>query len=360
MSISSLNQRSDSSLSGSPLLTLFLDDGLCVLYNPKEGKIEKILRDFSGTRFLASCGNWFLMLDSRSNLYVTDVFSENRIDLPPLESLVSNTSALKRVEDRDGEFTLELTDGTVFKEFAEEIRGRLWVDEKTQEFAVVWFFDAPATFLCSYKKGNRHYDFIPVGFEIPKMLTGLRSFVLRGYRLYILTTRSYVRVIDFSGEKGFEELTGSEPSSPTFSPLGSYNWHSSVAVTTAGEFLLVTNTIFERSERTFCIYKKDPNAHPDDFMPDLVEVDSIGDEALLLDLGITVPANPALGIKPNTIYYTRHDRLCCGTSRHRPHVQRPYMVDICVFNLATKTLEPLPTPPSNMNLKDARWIFPMS
>ncbi|XP_024009712.1 F-box protein At2g14500 [Eutrema salsugineum] len=343
--------------SGSPLLTLFLDDGRCELYNPIEGKTEKMLGDFSGSRFLASCGKWFLMLDSRSRLYIIDVFSKDRIGLPPLESVVSDLCSLKRVGDRDKEFTWELTDGTVFNAFADEIRASLWVDEKAEELALVWFFDAPAGFLCCYKKGNDHYNLIPVGqFGIPKMLTGLHGLVLRGYRLYILTTRNFVRVIDFSGKKGFEELTDSDPS-PTFSPLG-YSCNFSIAVTTAGEVLLVTNTVFERSERTFHVYKKDPNADPDDYMPDLLEVHSLGDEALLLDLGITVPANPTLGIKPNSIYFTRHYLIRYGTS-DRSRVLPPYEVDICVFNLATKTLEPFPAPP-NMNLKDARWIFSLT
>ncbi|XP_006403292.2 F-box protein At5g25290 [Eutrema salsugineum] len=337
---------------------LFPDDGAYVLYNPEEDMVYKTKRDFSTSRFLASCGKWFLMLDSRSRLYIIDVFSKDRIGLPPLESVVSNFSALKRVGDRDREFIWELTDGTVFNAFSDEIRASLWVDEKAEELALVWFFDAPAGFLCFYKKGNDHYNLIPVGqFGIPKMLTGLHGLVLRGYRLYILTTRSFVRVIDFSRQEGFEELTGSDPS-PTFSPLG-YSCKFSIVVTTAGEVLLVTNTVFERSERVFHVYKKDSNADPEDYMPDLLEVHSLGDEALLLDLGITVSANPTLGIKPNSIYFTRNDLIRYGTSCDRARVLPPYEVDICVFNLTTKTLEPFPAPP-NMNLKDARWILSMA
>lgn len=33
----------------------------------------------------------------------------------------------------------------------------------------------------------------------------------------------------------------------------------------------------------------------------IIEVDSLGDEALFLDLGITVPADCTLGIEPNSI-----------------------------------------------------------
>ncbi|XP_010412745.2 PREDICTED: F-box protein At5g25290-like [Camelina sativa] len=189
------------------------------------------------------------------------------------------------------------------------------------------------------------------------MLTGLLRLVLRGYRLYILTTRCFVRVLDFSRQQGFEELTRSDTyPSPTFARLG-YDCYFSIVVTTAGEVLLVTITTSESSERAFRVYKMDPNADPDDHMHDLLDIDSLGDEALLLDLGITVPANNTLGIKQNSIYFTHHNLIRSKTNWKKvTHVLPPNEVDICVFNLSTKTLEPFPAP-SNMTLKDARWIF---
>ncbi|XP_019092314.1 PREDICTED: F-box protein At2g14290-like [Camelina sativa] len=179
-----------------------------------------------------------------------------KLRVAPIKRLCS-----ERMEDRDREFEWELTSGSVYSLYADEIRGRLWVDEKTQELALVWFFDAPVCFLGFYKKGNAHYDLIRITYGIPRMLTGLVRLVLRGYRLYILTTRSFIRVIDFSRQQGFEELTRSDTyPSPTFAPLG-YDCYFSIAVTTAGEVLLVTtSTTSESSERAFRIYKMDPNA----------------------------------------------------------------------------------------------------
>ncbi|KAG7578908.1 Prp31 C-terminal [Arabidopsis thaliana x Arabidopsis arenosa] len=246
--------------SGTPWLMLFPDDGGCLLCNPYEKVVYKTKRDCSGSRFLASCGKWLLMLDSRSRLYIIHVFSGNRIDLPPLESLLSNYSALKR--------------------------DILWVDEETKELALVWFFDAPACFVCLYKKREcslrSHSSYLWSSQEINWPCSWSCS---SGYRLYILTSRRSVRVIDFSGQQGFEELTGSD-TSPMFSPLG-YSCYFSIAVTTAGEVLLVTTTTSESSERVFCFcnYKKAPNADPED---------QIARSCLLLHLGITVPANHAL------------------------------------------------------------------
>ncbi|KAL9830849.1 hypothetical protein AtNW77_Chr3g0194121 [Arabidopsis thaliana] len=63
-----------------------------------------------------------------------------------------------------------------------------------------------------------------------------------------------------------------------------------------------------------------------------------------------MPTNHTLGIKPNSIYFTRHDRN---------RFKIPFDLDIYVFNLATKTLKRFPQL-ANMNLKDAQWFHPMT
>ncbi|XP_020887764.1 F-box protein At2g14290 [Arabidopsis lyrata subsp. lyrata] len=206
----------------------------------------------------------------------------------------------------------------------DNLRGLLWVDEKTEDFVVVWFFD-PVGYLFFCKKGDTHYTFIPLYDDVPKLLSGFSDLVLRCYRLYIATTHRCVRVLDLSGHQAL--------------PLQSI----------AGEVLLVESTNFE-NRRSFRLYKKDPNADLNEYSPDLLEVDSVGDEALLLDLGIIVPANHTIGIKPNTIYFTRHDRA---------RLRIPFDLDICVFNLATNTLKRFPQL-AGLNLKDARWFLPFT
>ncbi|KAG7583787.1 hypothetical protein ISN44_As08g033030 [Arabidopsis suecica] len=120
----------------------------------------------------------------------------------------------------------------------------------------------------------------------------------------------------------------------------------SIVVTTSGEVLVVQNNLYEtniESRKSFSLFKKDPKADPDE-QYNLVEVDSLGDEeAMLLDLGITVP-----GIETNSIYFTRDESVF-----HRQNLK----LDICVFNLETKTLKRFPSL-SNMELKDARWFLP--
>ncbi|CAH8262069.1 unnamed protein product [Arabidopsis lyrata] len=96
------------------------------------------------------------------------------------------------------------------------------------------------------------------------MLKGVTDLALRGYRLYMASNSRCLRVIDLSGNQGFEDVTGSNPK-PMLSPLGKHNYFS-ITVTTAGEVLLVESTTFE-NQRTFRVYRKDPNADPDDQIP---------------------------------------------------------------------------------------------
>ncbi|KAG7578920.1 F-box-like domain superfamily [Arabidopsis thaliana x Arabidopsis arenosa] len=343
----SSSKRTVSRKSEPPWLILFPDseENVCLLFNPEEDRIYTTERDFSKIRFLANSGKWFLVVDSGFSLCIIDVFNENRkIDLPPLEALLSSKYSLKRV--RDKEFRWGLTSGSCLEMKTDNLRGLLWVDEKTEEFVVVWFFD-PVGYLFFCKKGDTHYTFIPLYDEVPKLLSGFSDLVLWCYRLYIATTHRCVRVLDLSGHQGFEDVTGSNPK-PMFS-LRKYYASFSIAVTKDGEVLLVESTNFE-NRRSFRLYKKDPNADLNEYSPDLLEVDSVGDEALLLDLGIIVPANHTIGIKPNTVYFTRHDRA---------RLRIPFDLDICVFNLATNTLKHFPQL-AGLNLKDARWFLPFT
>ncbi|KAL0873492.1 hypothetical protein Bca101_023197 [Brassica carinata] len=225
---SSLKRRS-----GSPGLMLFPKDGGCLLYNPKEGTFQRKLGDFSGCRFLANSGNWLLVLDSGSNLYIVDVFSEKKIRLPSLESIV------KRVEDTEI-FERHDSDG-IFRNLSCDVH---------------------------------------CGYNIRRVL-----------------------------------LVESDP----------------------------------RNRTWFRLYKKNPDVkNPHFACYTVTEVDSLGGETLLLDLGFTVPANKALSIEPDTIYFTRHYRPCQCARRD---------LDICAFNLVTKTLVRFPDL-NKMNLMDARWFLP--
>ncbi|XP_010421382.1 PREDICTED: F-box protein At5g25290-like [Camelina sativa] len=347
-----------------PLLILFPENDVCALYNPDEARVYKTKRDFSGIRFLANSGNWFLVLDSKSKLNIINLFSEKQIDLPPLESMNRDHYSLERVGDNEfKEVTTVLRVGrpSVIIRNAKDLRGLLWVDEKKEEYVAIWFFNVSHEIMIDYiavcKNGEDHYRRVPPRLWFP----AISDMVLRGgVSLYVSMSDQYMQKLDLSGQEGFEDLTKNDDTLMPFHPSNArrdfyettinYN----IAVTTSGEVLLVEIYFYKKTmQRRFSLFKKDPNPGPDAIINDpnpLVEVHSLGDEALLLDLGITVPADHTLGIEPNSIYFTRHDRAC---KRGR----KPSCLDICVFNLATKNLKRFPGL-SNLNLTDARWFLP--
>lgn len=150
----------------SPLVILFSDDGDCTLYNPEEARVYKSKRDLSRYRFLANSGNWFLVLDPRSNLYIIDLFSEKRINLPPLDS-VEGLFTLKRIGDKDFEEKFTRPSFGYRNQNVVNLRGLLWVDEENkEEYTVVWFFDTGANYITYCKNGEDHYHTIPTYIDV--------------------------------------------------------------------------------------------------------------------------------------------------------------------------------------------------
>ncbi|KAG7551876.1 hypothetical protein ISN45_Aa06g025070 [Arabidopsis thaliana x Arabidopsis arenosa] len=244
----------------------------------------------------------------------------------------------------DTAFKVRLNNGSAYSiHNAEDLRGLLWVDEKKKEFVVVWFFDKGTEYIAFCKNGEDHYRDIPIRKNVGKELQGLYDMVLHvGVSLYISTTRQSIRKLRFSGQEGFTDVDNSEilpfRKISFYLPDGA-RFSNNIAVTISGEVLLVQNFFYEATRyRSFRLYKKDPNPDLNTIINNpypMVEVYSLGDEALLLDLGITVSADGTLlGIERNSIYFTRHDRVRSG----RKHS----CLDICVFNLATKKLKRFP------------------
>ncbi|CAL9222838.1 unnamed protein product [Arabidopsis halleri] len=280
--------------------------------------MNKPERDFEGFRFLVNSGNWFLVIDSCSNLYIIDVFGKNLIDLLPLESLQcsDNCTTLERLGDK--KFIRTITyQGTTY-----------------------------TTLVTDVLKGDDHYTYIPLLSGVFWWLQNICDVVLRGHSLYILSNRDYIRFIDFSGSRGFRDVTWSKPLAPS-TPCEHQANCNIISDNSSGELLLVQNILNKiaigKQSKTFRVFKKDPNPYPNQYY---IEVNSLVDEALLLGLRITVP-----GIEPNYIYFISHDSPCY-------RLRKTSIMDICVFNLATKTLKRFPSL-SNMKLKVARWFLPV-
>lgn len=345
---------------GSPMLMLSAEKDGCRVYNPVDDTVYETKSGLSGYRFLGSSGKWFLVVDSRLKLYIIYVFSEERIDLPPLESFKGSFLRFERVGENKVMHNTLINDLTTAPARAEDLRGRLWVDDKNGDYVVVWQFEKHE-YLGFCKNGDDHYCEILTRDGVRRELRDVRDMVLKGYNLYIFATREFIRHLDLSGKDGFKDVSENHRFPMWKPPLSMdererinqnkiFSSNQSVAVTRSGEVLLVyTYEVTSSRHRMFHLYKRDPkDLDPKTYDTRLVEVHSLGDEALFLDLGTTVPADHTLCIEPNSIYFTRGDRI---------HHKRISSLDICVFNLTTKTIKRFPSL-SNLNVKDAQWFLP--
>ncbi|KAL0686070.1 hypothetical protein Bca4012_052918 [Brassica carinata] len=264
----------------SPLLMLCPEEGGCRL---------------SGYQFLGNSGKWFLVVDSRSDLYIIDVFSHKRMLLPRLETLKGGPHEIQGVGEN---------------EFKENLIKR----------CTLFAWD--------------HFTIkdLRVGMDVRRELRGLDDMVLK-------VNHKFPMSIPIADERAMY----------AYKPI-SVGEH--IVVPTSGEPLFLYTRAYEPTSgrpRIFRLYKRDAkDLEPNTF---LVEVDSLGDVALFVDLGITVPADRTLGIEPNSIYFTRDDRLFNHTKRSTP------CIDVCVYNLATKTIKPFASL-SNFKPNDAMWFLP--
>ncbi|CAA7023331.1 unnamed protein product [Microthlaspi erraticum] len=216
-----------------------------------------------------------------SKLVIVDVFSEERIGLPPLESLKGERFKVEVAGDKKFNVSL-IEDASRIVQDVEDLRGLLVLQER-----------------------DGHYREINTRVGPRLELQGLRDMVLKGYSLYVLTKRDYIRHLDLSGEDGFKDVSENhrlprwEPNRSTkeeYERLRAIKVTSrsdSIVVKTSGEVLYVHSRSYETSTlerpRTFRVFKRDPKqVHPSTNDDTLAEVDSLGDEALFLDLGITV------------------------------------------------------------------------
>ncbi|XP_010499238.1 PREDICTED: F-box protein At5g25290-like [Camelina sativa] len=346
---------------GSPLLMLSQEKDDCRVYNPADDTVYETKSDLSGYRFVASSGKWFLVIDSRLKLYIIDVFGEEeRIDLPGLETFKGYFEIEREGEDKIRHVLIG-TSSRTRPSTAKDVRGLLWVeDKKGGDYVVLWHFER-SEYVAFCKKGDDHYREISTRDDVRLELRGVNHMLLKGHDLYIFATRDFVRHLDLSRRhNGFKDVSQNHrlpmwpplPSRDEIERINKYkiiSSNESIAVTRSGEVLLVYTYELTSKDRVFHLYKRDPkDLDPTTYDTRLVEVHSLGDEALFLDLGITVPADHTLGIEPNSIYFTRGNRI-----RHRVSSS----LDICVFSLTTKTIKRFPSL-SNLNIKDAQWFLP--
>ncbi|KAL0710640.1 hypothetical protein Bca4012_017618 [Brassica carinata] len=256
--------------------------------------------DFSKSSVMASCSNWLLMIDFRIDLYLLNVFTCERINLPSTESLLLGNAS------------------------SSNISACLWMSERTGDYVVAWSYKEH--FLFSYKKGDDTWR----NFEG----TRCRSLAYKDNKLYVYTSDDYIKVFDLSGDSPNEIVEGNPYGNRRFQFVlerEEHVWKRKVAVTNSGEVLIVLSLGGLQKKRLFCIFKMNVESGIWE------RVDTLGGEMLMYGYGVTVRSPireiNGEGIKSDSICFVDYD-LWPGAGYFRPKRQI-----ICgVFDLASSKI----------------------
>lgn len=336
-----------------PWLILFPrneEDNRCVLFVPDDR--DKVYRtrdlglDFVRSCCLATYGSWLLMMDIHYNLNILNPLTGERIDLP----LTEYNKTLLAQDPSPFLFDMKLED-------MRPSLACLWIDDISKDYIVVSKMVEELVFT---KKGDHTWRRIcPTydGWQGEQLV-----YEHKAQKLYFLRCGNGVKIWCLSGDdpqQVFEDYAPIEYVFWDFLPDRSkdeelylkeeelyveeyVDSRLNIAVSTvSGQVLKVANAVQKSKRWLFRVYKM----HPIKLTWEVV--DSLGDEALILDMGITVVAKDIPGIKRNLIYFSGLDY-----GRENPD-------HIFVYDLTTHKIEPLPQCVfSPIHFSDARWFFP--
>ncbi|CAF2155636.1 F-box protein KIB4-like [Brassica napus] len=312
-------------------------DDSCKLFDPIDQKtytIRDLGSDILRTSCLASYNSWFLMLDRKTRFYLLNMLTRERIHLPFLDSMESTDgSKLKFKRNFDSSFTV-----TTFRYNNVPLLSTcfgidaavLWVDERNKDYLVVWAFDRT---LAYHKKGDDSW-------RVFRSSTNQScvDMVFKESKLYVLVEDGSITTFDFScGDSPMEFASfTTSPECCDFEHL---------AVTLSGQVLAISS----EERHSYDLYKMDPKSSKWSI------IKSLGDEALLLDQRITVPAKD--GVLKNCLYCSYSDQF----RRDDDYNLREDDNGICVVNIQTNNEVQLfnhLTASSPLPFKDARWFIP--
>ncbi|CAD5328692.1 unnamed protein product [Arabidopsis thaliana] len=273
------------------------------------------------------------MQDSKCNLNILNPFTRERINLPPVESQRGKVKVKRIIDDGFRISHYHIGSESKYMSIGSPV---FWIDEKTKDYIVFWGLRDWC--VVSAKKGYTSWN------QIPKT-SNCRDMVYKDHKLYFLTKSGGFKILDFSGEipqQIFKCGTFLKKSPPSPSPswkrqnafgrcrrLPSDYWFffdPKLVVTVRGDVLWVImkqhRSEYIWSFDVYNIYSSSGN------LMIYEKVDSLGDEAMLLDLGITVPSSEIDGLNGNSIYFSGiHGRRKTN--------------GILIFDLETEKLEKL-------------------
>ncbi|KAJ0247178.1 F-box protein [Hirschfeldia incana] len=337
-----------------PWMILFPEKGkdYCLLFNPEENnktyRIQGLGVNFANSRCLAICGSWLFMRDPRYNLYIMNIFTRERIDLPSVESQVG---MLKIERTTDDMFLVTPKEGIGHEYNQEDLRIDLpffWIDKKTKDYFVTCYLEGRVTAYA--ETGDKYWK------QADLKIMGDR--VYKDHKLYLYDYKRDVNVFDVSGDsprKIIETQVNHDPlctkgmSRRVYPELGDV-WdikNTHLVVTVKGEFVRVKSIVKSDGDVwSFCIYKMDSS------QSEWEKITSLGDEAILLDQRTTVFANAVEGIKRNSIYFS-------GIHHEYVYPRVWSEKDVLNYSLDTHKIErPPPSFFSNIQSSDGRWFVP--
>lgn len=136
------------------------DNNSCTLFNLEEE--DKLYRtqdlglEFAKSFCMETYRSWLLMCNRMHNLYIVNLFTHERIDLPPVEAQRGVTKMERTLYD--DVFRITSHNGKEYK----GIRQRspvLWIDEKTREYVVSW--ELRGLCVVYSRKGDASWNQIP-------------------------------------------------------------------------------------------------------------------------------------------------------------------------------------------------------
>ncbi|KAF3494870.1 hypothetical protein DY000_02054259 [Brassica cretica] len=144
------------------------ENSSCMLSNSEEKdklyKTQDLGLEFAKSSCMKTYGSWLLMQNLQSNLFIVNLFTGERINLPPVKS----------------QFGMTKIQSPVF-----------WIDEKTKDHVVSW---ARSKKCVVYSKtGDNSWN------KIPKT-SGCLDMVYKDHKLYFSSYSNNVKIFDFSGE----------------------------------------------------------------------------------------------------------------------------------------------------------------
>ncbi|KAL1211345.1 F-box protein [Cardamine amara subsp. amara] len=291
----------------------------CVLFVPEDKDKVYTSRhlgvDFVQSRCLRICGSWLLMLNPLQDLYILNPLTGERIDLPDTQN------------------------------FRQYDRACFWIDSKTKDYLVIIMMQSILSVFT--KKGdNKWHDTTLLGWY--------KDFVYshKDQKLYL--DQEHISVWDFSGHNprrdgylnsiwfnhyDFPSWLNEKGEELYWDKL--LDFRTRIALTVSRDVLHVACIVQCCKTWHFRLYKTNHVERK------WVKLDSLGDEALIYDMGVTVVANGIPWIKRNSIYFSGLDH-----DRKDPH-------HVFVYDLTSQKMEPLPQCLfSSVQFSDARWLFP--